>query len=76
MFTARLEFVLKDEETALRLHRSLDLDNAGYVDSRLEGNRLISIVRSESLSTLRQTLDDLLACADLAEGIITKKRGK
>jgi hypothetical protein len=73
MFTATLEFSLADEEAAKRLFRTLSTDNEGYVESRIEGNRLISVVRSESLSTLRQTLDDLLACADLGETIISKK---
>jgi hypothetical protein len=73
MFTATLEFTMADEEAAKRLFRTLSTDNEGYVESKITGNRLISVVRSESLSTLRQTLDDLLACADLGEAILSKK---
>ena len=72
MFRATVEFELKDEDTALKLLRSIETDNEGYVETRLEGPNLICRVEAESVSSLRHTLDDLLACAGLAHSVILK----
>jgi len=75
MFKITLEFVYKDAGTAERMLSSLKLDNEGFVESRVEGSRLVSVIRSERLSSLRQTVEDFLACAQLAESVILGKGG-
>lgn len=73
MFKLTLEFTYKDARTAEHVLSSLKLDNEGFVESRVEGCRLVSVIKAEKLSSLRQTMEDFLACAQLAENVITGK---
>jgi hypothetical protein len=76
MFKITLEFIYKDAGTAERMLSSLKLDNEGYVESRVEDNRLVSVIKAEKLSSLRQTLEDFLACAQLAENVMLGGSGE
>ena len=73
MFKATLEFRFEDQETAQKLLRSIETDNQGFVKTKLEGEKLFCFVEAESVASLRHTLDDLLACADLAQSVILKQ---
>lgn len=75
MFKLALEFTYKDADTAEHMLASLKLDNEGYVESRVVGCTLVSVIKAEKLSSLRQTAEDFLACAQLAENVITGKTG-
>ena len=74
MFKATLEFRFKDQETANKLLGSIETDNQGFVETRIDGERLFCTVEANSVASLRHTLDDLLACADLAQSVILKQR--
>ena len=67
----RLEFASHDE--AEKVHRSVSLDNEGYLTSHVEEQALVAEIRSESLKSLLHTLDDFLACTSVAEKIVTKR---
>lgn len=67
----RLEF--PDLETAEKVHRSVELDNAGYVDARLEGSAILAEITGPSLNSLLHTLDDFLSCTSVAEKVVAKK---
>jgi tRNA threonylcarbamoyladenosine modification (KEOPS) complex Pcc1 subunit len=67
----RLEFGTEDE--AERVHRSVALDNQGYLTSGVEGNAIIAEIRADSLNSLLHTLDDFLACTGVAERIVSKR---
>lgn len=73
MFKLTLEFTYKDAKTAESMLSSLKLDNEGYVESRVEGRKLVSVMKAETLASLRQTMEDFLACAQLAENVILGK---
>lgn len=73
MFKATLEFSFKNQETASRLLGSIEADNQGFVKTRIEGEKLFCFVEAKSVASLRHTLDDLLACADLAQSVILKQ---
>jgi tRNA threonylcarbamoyladenosine modification (KEOPS) complex Pcc1 subunit len=73
MFKATLEFKFKDRETAGRVLRSIETDNQGFVETKIEGEKLLCFVEAKSVASLRHTLDDLLACADLAQSVILKQ---
>ena len=75
MFKINLEFTYKDAQTAERMLSSLKLDNEGFVESRVDGNKLVSAIKAEKISSLRQTLEDFLACAQLAENVMLGKAG-
>lgn len=74
MFKATVEFGLKDEQTASMLLRSIEADNQGFVETEIMGARLICRVEAKTVASLRHTLDDLLACADLAESVLVKDK--
>lgn len=67
----RLEF--SSPEEAHNVQRSLELDNEGYVRSRIDGSSIEAHVEAESLKSLLHTLDDYLACLGVADNIVTKK---
>jgi len=73
MFKATLEFKFKDGETARRVLGSIETDNQGFVETRLQEGTLFCFVEAKSVASLRHTLDDLLACADLAQSVILRR---
>ena len=69
--TLTLEF--PSHEEAEKVHKSVELDNLGYLSSHVVGNRIVADVRAESLNSLLHTLDDFMACTSVASKIVTKK---
>jgi len=67
----RLEFPSAD--SADKVHRSVELDNQDYLDSRVEGSSIIAEIRADSLKSMLHTLEDFLSCTSVAERIVTKK---
>ncbi len=63
----RLELEFEDHETARGIHEAVKLDNEGYIESRVEGNKLVAETGSDNIMTLRNTLDDYLACVSVAQ---------
>ena len=66
-----LEFASHEE--ALHVHRSIELDNQGYLSTKVEGTAILADISAESLNSLLHTLDDFLACVGVAEKIVSKK---
>lgn len=69
--TLVLEFASTAE--AEKVHRSVELDNQGYVSTRVVGNAIHAEMTSSSLNSLLHTLDDFLACASVAEKVVSRK---
>lgn len=67
----RLEF--PDRATAENVHKSVELDNAGYVDAKLDGTAIVANIGAQSLNSLLHTLDDFLSCTSVAERVVVKK---
>jgi len=67
MLTLELEIDYADAETAKLIFESVTPDNAGYVDSKLKGKKIIFKMKADNAGTLRSTADDLLACIKIAE---------
>lgn len=67
----RLEYASPDE--AEKVHRSVELDNQDYISTRVVGNAIHADVTSASLSSLLHTLDDFLACASVADRVVSKR---
>jgi hypothetical protein len=72
-FTCTLELEYEDESTAKAVSKAVEVDNYQFVESILEGNKIISKVKSESISSLIHTLDDYLACVTVAERVAKEK---
>jgi tRNA threonylcarbamoyladenosine modification (KEOPS) complex Pcc1 subunit len=67
----RIEF--SSPEEAAKVHSAVELDNQGYVTTRVDGRALLADIQASSLNSLLHTLDDLLSCTTVAEKIISKK---
>jgi tRNA threonylcarbamoyladenosine modification (KEOPS) complex Pcc1 subunit len=57
---------------AEKILRSIKVDDYDFVESRLNGNRLETVIESNSIPSLIHTLDDYLACISVAEKIVDK----
>lgn len=66
-----LEFGSGDE--AEKVHRSVALDNDGYLETRVEGRTVVAEIRADSLKSLLHTLDDFLSCVSVAEKVVSGK---
>jgi tRNA threonylcarbamoyladenosine modification (KEOPS) complex Pcc1 subunit len=62
-----IELEFRDEETAKNICNAVKPDDEGYIESRVEGNKLVAVAESDSILGLRNTVDDYLACVSLAE---------
>ena len=67
----RLEFASPDQ--AKHVHRSVELDNQGFVTTKLEGKMILAEIEASSLNSLLHTLDDFLSCTSVAEKIVSKR---
>ena len=70
MLSLELRFEYPDAKTAETVMKSLDPDNDGYVESRLEDNILIFRIEADNAGSMRNTADDLVACIKTAEETI------
>jgi len=67
----RLEFSSGDE--ARKIHKAIELDNMGYIDTTVEGSCILAEIEASSLNSLLHTLDDFLSCTSVAEKVISGK---
>jgi tRNA threonylcarbamoyladenosine modification (KEOPS) complex Pcc1 subunit len=58
---------------AENVHRSVSLDNDGYIETVVKGNDIVATVEADSLKSLLHTLDDFLSCVSVAERIVSGK---
>ncbi|MBD6955318.1 MAG: KEOPS complex subunit Pcc1 [Thermoplasmata archaeon] len=57
-------------ENAREILKSLEIENRGYVDSRLEGEYLIFEIKSNNFKSFYRTVDDLMNALSLAVNIM------
>lgn len=69
--TLVLEFPSPQE--AEKVHKSVELDNQGYIATKVVGSAIHAEISSSSLKSLLHTLDDFLACASVAEKVVSRK---
>jgi len=69
--TLRLEF--ENSESAKKVHSAVELDNEGYLKSRVDGPFIHAEIEAESLKSLLHTLDDFLSCTAVAEKMMGNK---
>ncbi len=63
--TLELEFL--DQETAEKIAKALELENEGYIAAAVKGKTIVVTAKSDSIMALRNTVDDFLACATVAQ---------
>ncbi|MFA5312279.1 MAG: KEOPS complex subunit Pcc1 [Methanomassiliicoccales archaeon] len=69
----KIEFELKDEEAAKAVLRSIEMDNGPYASAEVTGGTLVLTAEAKSMPSMLHTLDDLLACVKVAEGMVKLK---
>jgi hypothetical protein len=62
-----LTFEYGSEEKARAVADALEPDNEGFVKTSIEDGVLKAVASSDSVESLRHTLDDFLACLRVAE---------
>lgn len=67
-----LVFVYKNRKDAVKVFKSVELDNEGFVEAKVVGNKLVSKIKAKNLSSFTRTLDDYLACIAIAEKLISQ----
>ena len=70
MISLDLEIDYPDEAMARSVMAAVLPENQGYVETSVEGCKLILRMSAEKAGTLRNTADDLLACIKAAEDAI------
>lgn len=58
---------------AEKVHRSVEQDNDGYLETKVEGDTVVAEISAGSLKSLLHTLDDFLSCVSVAEKIVSGK---
>jgi tRNA threonylcarbamoyladenosine modification (KEOPS) complex Pcc1 subunit len=65
--TCTLDLDFPDEATARNIAKALELDNAGYLETKVEGKTIHVIAKADDVLSLRNTIDDYLACVSVAQ---------
>ena len=65
--SCKLQLEFADEEMARNIAKAIELDNAGYVNAEVRGNMLTLTAESDDVLSLRNTMDDVLACITAAQ---------
>ena len=69
----RLTLEFGSGEEAEKVHRSVEMDNLGYLESHVDGTSIVADIESDSLKSLLHTLDDFMACTSVAAKIVSRK---
>ncbi len=69
-----LELRFRSESEATKVHRSVELDNEGYLESEVCGEVIRAKITAESLKSALHTLDDFMSCVSVAEKVVSRKR--
>jgi len=65
-----IELEYKSTEEAERVAKSVSLDNGGFADAEVCGNRLILSASAASAPSMLHTLEDLLSCVKVADEMV------
>ena len=65
-----LEFEYVSEKEAEAVAKAVEVDNYQFVNTKVDGKKIISVVESESIPSMIHTLDDFLACVSVAERVV------
>jgi hypothetical protein len=68
-----LTIAFRSAAEAETVHGSVELDNEGYLESKVEGSSVVASMEADSLKSLLHTLDDFLACVGVADRVVSKK---
>ena len=65
--TCILEFEFDSEELAVNIADSIKIDDGDFVETKINSNKILAQITSESIPSLLHTLEDYLSCISVAE---------
>lgn len=66
---ATFKFRYSSQDGANTAQKSLNPDNLGYIESFLEDESLVCIIKGDSIGTVLSTADDLIFCEMMVEKV-------
>lgn len=63
----KITFTYSDNKNAQIAYNSLYPDNEGFIESKVENNKLICYIENEKISTVLNTIEDLIQCEKVIE---------
>ncbi len=63
----KITFTYLDKKYAEIAFKSLYPDNEGFIESYIENEKLICIIENENISTILNTIEDLIQCEKMIE---------
>ena len=63
----KITFTYSDNKKAQIAYNSLYPDNEGFIESKVENNKLICYIENEKISTVLNTIEDLIQCEKVIE---------
>ncbi|RAP46873.1 MAG: hypothetical protein BZ135_03180 [Methanosphaera sp. rholeuAM6] len=63
----KMTFNYLDNKYAEIAYKSLYPDNEGFIESYVENNKLICIIENNNISTVLNTIEDLIQCEKMIE---------
>lgn len=66
----RLTMKYKNKTVAESILGAVDVDDFDFVTSHIDEEKLVAEIKSDSLNSLIHTLDDYLACLNIAEKVV------
>lgn len=73
---SNMELKYNDAESAEIVFKSLEVDNEGYLKSKLDSDKIEYEIESDNLGTFLNTADDLIASEILIEDLIKNTNKK
>lgn len=73
---SNMELKYKDAESVEIVFKSLEVDNEGYLKSKLDSDKIEYEIESDTLGTFLNTADDLIASEILIEDLIKNTNKK
>ncbi len=67
MISCRIVLEYRSERMAEAIFRSVESENSGYVEGKIEGKNLVFEISADKAMSLSHTINDLLACVKAAE---------
>ena len=61
-----------DTDKAKTVLKSTEVDNFGFLKSKVNGKKIEAVIKASSISSLLHTLDDYLACVSVAMKVVDK----
>ncbi len=72
--TCTLELTYDSKNQANQVFRSVQIDDASFMNTSVNKNILQTTIETSSVSSMLHTVDDFLSCVHIAEKIIEKKK--